>query len=499
MAGEHRDELSEPGGDDPEPSTSPAASETSGRREGSGEPESSGVPESSGQPGESGESEPAEEVGRPRRATAMVRRLSPSVPPPPPGPFRPGFWRSPIRGPWLTAVFGLILLVGITILFVTGLLSYAAYNPDLGAINDQTPDKGVLGFYLFTWPTHPYWLYRLTQGVHVTLGVVLVPVVLAKLWSVIPKLFEWPPLRSPAHALERLSLLLLVGGVVFEFATGLLNIQLHYIFPGSFYTLHFYGAWVFIAAFVVHVALRLARIWRALRSRPLAEVLRTDTAHTEPEATADALVADSPRAPTMSRRGALALTGAGSLALLAVTAGQSIGGPWRRTALLAPHNREPASGPNGFQINKQAAAVGITAEDIGPAWRLKIHGPGGTRIFTRDQLIALPQSAAALPIACVEGWSTDDQHWSGLRLADLAALAGLPHAGSVLVESVQRSGAFREVLLAGNQIHDPRSLLALHVNGADLSPDHGYPARVVVPANPGVNNTKWVADLTFRP
>ena len=62
---------------------------------------------------------------------------------PPPGPARPGFWRSPLRGPWLTSVFGLILLVGITVLFVTGLLSYAAYNPDLAPGNDQTPDKGL--------------------------------------------------------------------------------------------------------------------------------------------------------------------------------------------------------------------------------------------------------------------------------------------------------------------------------------------------------------------
>ncbi|MFF2197959.1 hypothetical protein ACFVXK_34150, partial [Streptomyces sp. NPDC058157] len=187
---------------------------------------------------------------------------------PPRGPSRPEFWRSPLRGPWLTAVFGVVLLVGVTVLFVTGLLSYAAYEPDLAAVNDQTPGKGRLGFYLFSWPTSPYWLYRVTQGVHVTLGVVLVPVLLAKLWSVIPKLFAWPPVRSPAQALERLSLLLLVGGAGFEFATGILNTQLHYVFPGSFYTLHFYGAWVFIGAFVVHVVLRLGRAVRALLAGP---------------------------------------------------------------------------------------------------------------------------------------------------------------------------------------------------------------------------------------
>ncbi len=79
-------------------------------------------------------------------------------------PTSPGFWRSPLRGPWFTSVLGLVLLAGITVLFVTGLVSYAAYNPGLSPVNDQTPGKGLLGFYLFTWPTRPYWLYRLTQA-----------------------------------------------------------------------------------------------------------------------------------------------------------------------------------------------------------------------------------------------------------------------------------------------------------------------------------------------
>ncbi len=431
------------------------------------------------------------------RTRALVRRVERT--PPPPGPFRPGFWRSPLRGPWLTSVFGLVLLIGIPLLFVTGALSYAAYNPGLGALNDQTPDKGLLGFYLFDWPTHPYWLYRLTQGVHVTLGVVLVPVVLAKLWSVIPKLFEWLPVRSAAHALERLSLLALVGGVVFEFVTGILNIQLYYVFPGSFYTLHFYGAWVFIAAFVVHVSLKLGRMTRSLRSRNLLTELRTGLAGTRPEPPdPDGLVALEPAAPTMSRRGALAMVGAGSLLLLVVTAGQSIGGRLRRTALLAPHNRDPGGGPKDFQVNKTAASVGVTPALVGPDWRLEVRGHGPTLVFTRAQLLAMHQHAATLPIACVEGWSTDDQDWSGLRLTDLAALAGLPDAGSVLVESVQPRGPYSSVVLRDNQIHDLRSLLALRVNGADLSLDHGHPARVIVPANPGVNNTKWVRRLTFR-
>ncbi|MFJ4910852.1 molybdopterin-dependent oxidoreductase [Streptomyces sp. NPDC088726] len=417
---------------------------------------------------------------------------------PPAGPTRRGFWRSPLRGPWLTSVLGAVLLVGITVMFATGLLSYAAYNPGLGA-NDRTPDRGWLGFYLFSWPTHPYWLYRLTQGVHVTLGIVLIPVLLAKLWSVAPKLFAWPPVRSAGHALERLSLLLLVGGVLFEFATGVLNIQLDYVFPGSFYPLHFYGAWVFIGAFVVHIAFRIPLMVRMLRSGGLREELRSPaSADRKDPADPTELVTPRPAAPTMSRRGALGMVGAGSLVLLAVTAGQSIGGVLRSTALLAPRGQDPGPGPNGFQINKTAASVGIRARDVGPGWRLVVRGPGRERVFTRAQVLAMPQYTAALPIACVEGWSTEDQEWSGVRLADLAALAGFTGAApGVFVQSAQRTGSFRSTTLRGNQVRDPRSLLALRVNGAELSPDHGYPARVIVPANPGVHNTKWVTRLTF--
>lgn len=414
------------------------------------------------------------------------RRITKAIPFSLPLPTEAAFWRSSVRGVRFTAVLGLVLLAGMSLLFVTGLLSYAAYNPDLAAVNDKTPGKGWLGFYLFDWPTGPHWLYRLTQGVHVTLGIVLVPVLLAKLWSVIPKLFALPPVRSVGHALERLSLLFLVGGAVFQFVTGLLNIQLEYLFPGSFYTLHFYGAWVFFAGFLAHTCLKLPRAVRVLRNG----IPASDT---------DDLASPTPAPPTISRRGAFAMVGAGSLLLLVTSVGRNFDGPLRRTALLTPRGgAEPGSGPNGFQINKTAAKVGITPVDMGASWRLTVVGPSGEVRLTREQLLAMKQHSAALPIACVEGWSTSDQWWRGVRLRDLAALAGVPDATQgLLVESLQRSGPFRTVALRGNQIRDPRSLLALGVNGEDLSPDHGYPARIIVPAAPGVMNTKWVARLTF--
>jgi DMSO/TMAO reductase YedYZ molybdopterin-dependent catalytic subunit len=414
---------------------------------------------------------------------------------PPPGVQRLGRFRSPLRGPWLTSVFGLVLLVALPIVVITGLLSYIAYTPQFGQAIPA--DVGWLRLPSFTWPTRPSWLYRLTQGVHVGLGLVIIPVVLAKLWSVIPKLFVWPPARSIAQLLERLSLLMLVGGLLFEIVTGVLNIQYDYIFGFSFYDGHYFGAWVFIAGFLMHIAVKIPHMVTGLRSFSMREVLRTNVTDTRAEPLdATGLVAADPAEPTMSRRGALALVGSGVLLIAVLTVGQTLGGPARSVAVLLPRGR-PGPGSRDFPVNKTAVVAGITPEAVGASWRLVLRGGPSEVVLDRTMLAGLPQRTARLPIACVEGWSTV-QTWSGVRLADLARMAGVPAPRSARVASLQRGGAFGAATLQANQISDPDALLALRVNGEDLPLDHGYPARIIVPALPGVHNTKWVASIEFE-
>ena len=403
-------------------------------------------------------------------------------------------FRSPLRGPWLTSVFAVVLLAGLPIVIITGLLDYLAY----GQGQAIPGDVGLLRLPGFDWPARPSWLFRLTQGLHVGLGLVLVPVVLAKLGSVIPRLFTLPPVRSIAHALERATLLLLVGGILFEIATGLLNIQYDYVFGFSFYTGHYYGAWVFTAALVAHVSLKLPHMLRGLRSRSLRTELRTPLAQTRSEEItpeSDGLVAVDPAPATVSRRGALALVGGGAAFVAAITAGQTTGGPLREWALLLPRSRVIGEGGNRFPINKTATAAGITAAATGPDWRLVLTGPT-PRSFTRDELLALDQHTAVLPLSCVEGWATV-QTWTGVRVRDLAALAGVPAPTSAAFASVEQGGFSRSVINSGQAAH-PDSLLALRVNGEDLSLDHGFPARLIVPAMPGVKCTKWVDSIEFR-
>lgn len=424
---------------------------------------------------------------------------------PVPPPFSPGTWRSPLRGRWLTSVFALVLLIGLPIVTVTGLLSWLAYGPQFGQAIPA--DVGYLRPPPLEWPTRPSWLYRLNQGLHVGLGLVLVPVVLAKLWSVVPKLFAWPPLRSTAQLLERVSLLALVGGILFELVTGVMNIQYDYAFGFDFYTAHYWGAWVFIAGFAAHVAIKLPVMVRSLRTGAPGRWLHDSAAQTVPEPSDDepghSLVATAPSSPTMSRRALLGTVAGGSALVAVLTVGTTVDA-LRPLALLSPRGRSYGTGPNDFQVNRTAFAAGV-APTVGDGYTLVLTGgPAGEVRLDRAALAAMPQHTATLPIACVEGWSTT-RIWSGVRLRDLAAVAGVPAPANAFVRSLERAGPFARVTLQGNQVLDPDSLLALRVGDdgddpvmADLSLDHGFPARVIVPALPGVHNTKWVGAIDFR-
>jgi DMSO/TMAO reductase YedYZ molybdopterin-dependent catalytic subunit len=401
---------------------------------------------------------------------------------PPPGPFRPEFWRSPLRSPRLTAILGLVLLIGLPVVAITGLLSNDAYQPGLGG-NALGRHLGPLDFYLFGWPTGPSWLYALNQGLHVTLGLALFPVVLTKLWSVIPRLFEWPPTRHPAHALERLTLALLVGSVLFEFVTGILNIQYFYVFKFSFVQAHYYGAWVFIGALIAHVTLKFPTMRQSLRMRE--EVLAVTGGHS--------LISPNPAPATMTRRGLFVAVGGASTILLLQGIGQSVGGPLRRFAFLLPRGHEN-SGPLGFQVNTSFAASGLQPAQVGDGWRLTVNGRKSLTL-TRADLLALPQYTHDLPIACVEGWSTT-QRWTGVRISDLASMAGIEGRATLKSISLEH-GTYGAATLGHEQVADPQTLLALAVNGLPLSLDHGYPARIISPAIPGVHCTKWVTEMEF--
>lgn len=368
----------------------------------------------------------------------------------------PEDFTSPLRRPAVSARVGAWLGGCFAIAFVTGLISHYAQLPD--------PVLPV--------PPAPAWGYRVSQGLHVASGSAAIPLVLVKLYAVYPRLFARPPRARGEllrHALERVSIAVLVGAATFQLGSGLANAAGWYPWAFRFVPTHYAMAWIAVGALAVHVAVKL----------PAA---RAAVAEADPRDRGEAL----------SRAGLLrvALTTAG-LAAVATAAGVP---GLRRVALFAPRSGD---GPQGVPVNRTAAAAGITAAAIA-GYRLEIaYAERRVRLSLAD-LLALPSRQARLPIACVEGWSASGT-WQGVPVRALLDLVAAPRDSTVRVSSMQRFGGYRESTLPGPYADHPDTLLATHLAGEPLSLDHGAPARLIAPNRPGVLQTKWVSRLEVLP
>ncbi|MGW7099537.1 molybdopterin-dependent oxidoreductase [Streptomyces sp. NPDC054838] len=398
----------------------------------------------------------------PQAPRSRWRRASPAVRPPRPSgrlasfPVRPPSFSGRLHDARTATAVGRWLGAAFAVCFVTGLISHYLQHPPSWAADAL--------------PARPVWGYRLSQGLHIATGLAAIVMLLVKLWTVYPRLFVRPPVQGVRHALERLSVAVLVAAAVLEVFTGLLNIGEWYPWPFGFIQTHFALAWVATGSILLHIAVKAPDI-KAHWSRRSA-------------GTPELPAADGP-----DRRALLLGAGAAVGVVTLTTVGQAFT-PLKRLDLLAP--RHPDAGQTGVPVNRTAAAAGITAEAL-EDWRLEVIGPAPYRL-TLDQLRALPRTSARLPMACVEGWSVD-AHWSGVRIRDLLARAGAPPGAGLRVTSLEANGAYRVMEMGRDYAEDPLTLLALELGGQVLSPDHGYPARIIAPNRPGVLQTKWVTRL----
>jgi len=197
----------------------------------------------------------------------------------------------------------------------------------------------------------------------------------------------------------------------------------------------------------------------------------------------------------LSRRGFLVTVGAAVLGVTVATVGQTLR-PLRGLSVLAP--RDPKVGPQGLPVNKSARSANVLESARDPAYRLRVEGNVADPLeLSLDELRAMPQHEAALPISCVEGWSAGAT-WRGVRVRELLERAGARPNAAVTVESLQPRGLYRRSELNASHAADPDTLLALDVNGEELHIDHGYPLRLIGPNRPGVMQTKWISKLTVH-
>jgi DMSO/TMAO reductase YedYZ molybdopterin-dependent catalytic subunit len=224
----------------------------------------------------------------------------------------------------------------------------------------------------------------------------------------------------------------------------------------------------------------------------------------------------------ISRRG-FAVAGAAALAGVAgwrwlVTRSEEEGLPWPfrrvlgfnerlaraafRMARLAPEF--PRSAAREPRVNGR---IGIDQALDLDAWRLRVIGSSGergARFFSLAEIKALPRVQMTTELKCIEGWSTV-VHWTGARLADLAAATGLAARTGRQddPEHLFRYAAFEtpdSVYYVGLDIASalhPQTLLCYEMDGQPLTLDHGAPLRLVITVKYGIKNLKQIGTIRF--
>ncbi|MBF6567353.1 MAG: sulfite oxidase-like oxidoreductase [Candidatus Binataceae bacterium] len=152
--------------------------------------------------------------------------------------------------------------------------------------------------------------------------------------------------------------------------------------------------------------------------------------------------------------------------------------------------------PGQFLTEKfPVLSYGPTPKFDSATWDFRIFGEVEQELrFNYEQFRALPQSSETADFHCVTTWSQLDNHWEGIKIADLMKLVRLkPEARYVIVHC---DGEYTTNLPLRDFSSDD-VMLAHRRNGRDLEPGHGFPVRLVVPQLYGWKSAKWVRALEF--
>jgi len=115
-------------------------------------------------------------------------------------------------------------------------------------------------------------------------------------------------------------------------------------------------------------------------------------------------------------------------------------------------------------------------------------------VLRYDELLALPRSTTRCDIHCVTTWSRFDNSFGGVAVQSLLQRAGVrPEARYCLVSAEQE---FTTNLPLAD-LDRPANLIALAHDGEPLTPEHGWPARLLVPHLYLWKSAKWVRGLTL--
>lgn len=157
------------------------------------------------------------------------------------------------------------------------------------------------------------------------------------------------------------------------------------------------------------------------------------------------------------------------------------------------------------------------------AWTLTVVGAVSTPCtISLLELAALPQRELVVTMECAGNWrlgmdpvpegepwkygAVSTTRWSGVSLASLLERAGVAADAVEVVacgadagprDDAEGTVRFERSLPLAVAMH-PDTLIATHMDGEPLTPDHGAPLRLVVPNWYGMASVKWLNELVVR-
>ncbi len=223
--------------------------------------------------------------------------------------------------------------------------------------------------------------------------------------------------------------------------------------------------------------------------------------------------------PDWSRRGFLIQ--AGAVAVASTAAGligrRLLEGPAASTSgpvVSLPGAAETASIPAGAELTEPGLTPLVVPNDAfyridtalvtpnvdATTWSLRIHGLVDREIrLTYADLAELPLFEQYVTISCVSnevgGNLVGNAKWTGVRLRDVLAMAGVQASATQLVgRSVDGWTAGMPTAWVMDESRQP--MIALKMNDEPLPRIHGFPARLIIPGLYGyVSATKWLSEL----
>jgi DMSO/TMAO reductase YedYZ molybdopterin-dependent catalytic subunit len=164
-------------------------------------------------------------------------------------------------------------------------------------------------------------------------------------------------------------------------------------------------------------------------------------------------------------------------------------------AKVAEAGYDPARLPPGQYLTEKwpvLHAGSVPAVDLS-TWTLAISGEVERPLTIGwEQLLELPSREVTVDIHCVTRWSRFDTRFKGVRWSELAKLVG-PKPSARFVVAHAEQGFTANMPLAA--IEDDQALIAYQADGEPLTPDHGWPVRLVVPSRYFWKSAKWLRGL----